>query len=288
MDEINVNNINEQSNSMALNLEALNLEYKNLLISYQQATINYVNYLQDQSNNQCDSSNNSADKNCWDIIKNQAFWGASGISQSSVISPEECATSCAKTSECSGATYNPDNNTCILRKGEGIPIPTEGSYAIVSKGKKLLQIVEHINNRLTEINEKITNLIEKGRNLNNLELSSTQKMQQKNLLKNYYHLVKERSHIKNMLNQYQDTEREMDEGNILVTKNYYTYILLFGLAIIIVFILIKLSLPSSISLSTNTQYGGSKMTNNILYILFVLFFILLMLLVVHFSKKNFT
>jgi len=275
MSQIDRNNINDQGNSIALNLEALNSEYKNLLISYHQATLNYVNYLQQQSTNNCDSSNNTADQNCWSIIKNQAFWGASGISQSSVISPEECATSCAKTAECSGATFNPDNNTCILRKGEGISIPTEGSYAIVSKGKKLLQIVEHINNRLTRINQQITNLLEKGRDLNNLELSSAQKMQQKNLLENYHYLLQERANIRKMLNQYQDTEREIDEGNIVITKNYYTYILLFLLAIITVYILINLSLP------TNTQYGGGKISYNILYILF---FILLVMLVIHFLK----
>ena len=272
MSLIDGNNINDRGKSIALNLEALNSEYKTLLISYQQATINYVNYLQ-QSNNNCDSSNNTADQNCWSIVKNQAFWGVSGISQSRVISPKACATLCAQTAECSGATFNPDNNICILRKGDGIPIPTEGQYAIVSKGKRLLQIVEHINTRLTRINQQITNLIEKGRELNNLQLSSTQETQQQNLLENYYHLVNERKNIKQMLDQYQDTEREIDEGNILVTKNYYTYILLFLLAIVVVFILIKSSL------STNTQYGGGKMSGNILYILF---FILLVLLVNNF------
>ena len=275
MSQIDRNNINDQGNSIALNLEALNSEYKNLLISYQQATLNYVNYLQEQSTNNCDSSNNRADLNCWSIIKNQAFWGVSGISQRSVSSPEACSTLCARTAECSGATFN-SNNMCILRRGEGIPIPTEGSYAIVSKGQKLLQIVEHINNRLTRINQQINTLLEKGIALNNLELSSAQKMQQQNLLENYHHLVQERGKIRQMLDQYQDTEREIDEGNILITKNYYTYILLFFLAIIVVFILIKLSLP------TNTQYGGGKISYNILYILF---FILLLMLVIHFCKN---
>ena len=114
MSLIDGNNINDRGKSIALNLEALNSEYKTLLISYQQATINYVNYLQ-QSNNNCDSSNNTADQNCWSIVKNQAFWGVSGISQSRVISPKACATLCAQTAECSGATFNPDNNICILK-----------------------------------------------------------------------------------------------------------------------------------------------------------------------------
>jgi len=275
MGKIDENNIVEQGNSIALNLEALNSEYKTLLISYQQATVDYVNYLK-QSNNKCQTSNNAADLNCWAIIKNQAFWGVSGISQTSVGSPEECATSCAKTAQCSGATFNPSNNTCILRKGEGSPIPTEGSYAIVSKGKKLLQIVDNINNRLTELNTKINNVIQQQKNLNNMQIAPKQNSQSQALLNNYYQLMEEREQIKRMLNQYQDTERNMDERDIVVTQNYYTYILLFGLVIIIVFILVKVSLP------TNKQYGGGKMTNNILYIVI---FILIIILIIHFSKN---
>lgn len=276
MGKLDKNDIYDEGKSIALNLEALNSEYKNLLNSYQEATINYINYLQEQSTNPCNSSNNKDYKNCLAIIKNQSFWGVSGISQSSVSSPEECAISCAKTAECSGATFNPDNNICILRKGEGTATPTKGSYAIVSKGKKLLQIVEHINTRLTEINQQITNLIDEGTDLYNLELSSIEETQQQNLLENYNYLVKERENIRQMLNQYQDTESAIEQGNIVITKNYYTYILLFALAIIAVFILMQLYIP------TNTQYGGGKINNNILYILFC---VLLVILVIHFSKN---
>ena len=277
MSPINGNSMNEQGNSIALNLETLNSEYKNLLNAYQQATIDYVNYLQQQSTNPCGSSN-SADANCWGIIQNQAFWGVSGISQTMVGSPEQCANACAATAECSGATFNPSNNACLLRKGDGSVFPTEGSYAIVSKGKQLLQNIDNINNRLTVINQQINTLLEQGQKINNEQISPASDSQQQDLLNNYYYLVKERVKIRKMLKKYQETEREIDEGNIVVTKNYYSYILLFGLAIVIVFIIIKLSLP------TNKQFGGGKMTNNILYIFYIIFFILLVLLFVNFVK----
>jgi NADH:ubiquinone oxidoreductase subunit 3 (subunit A) len=268
--------INEQGNSIALNLETLNSEYKNLLISYQQASIDYINYLQQQSTNPCDRSNTAADSNCWSIIQNQAFWGVSGISQSNVSSAQECASACARTAECSGATFNPANNTCLLRKGEGSPIPTQGSYAIVSKGQQLLQIVDNINIRLTSINQQITDLLAEGKDLNDVQLSQINETQQEDLLNNYYELINEREQIKRMLNEYQESEREIDQGNIVLTKNYYTYILLFALVIIIVFIIIKLSLPIK-------QSGGGKMSSNYLYILF---FILLLLFLVNFLDKT--
>jgi len=276
MSPIDGNSMNEQGNSIALNLETLNSEYKNLLNSYQQASIDYINYLQQQSTNPCNHSN-SADANCWAIIQNQAFWGVSGISQTSLASPEQCASACAATAECSGATFNPANNSCILRRGDGSVFPTEGSYAIVSKGKQLLQNLDDINNRLTGINQQITTILDQGKKINNEQLSPTADAQQQDLLNNYYYLVQERVKIRKMLKQYQETEREIDEGNIVVTKNYYSYILLFALAIVVVFIIIKLSLPTK-------QSGGGKMTNNILYIIF---FVILVLLLINFSKNLF-
>ena len=152
-------NMNEINQSITIDLETLNLEYKNLLIKYQQAVLNYVNYLQ-QSEKTC---TNLGDQSCLAIIKGQAYWGVSALSQTTVNSPEECSASCSKTEGCSGATFNPDNNSCVLRKGDSTPIVSEGTYAIVPKGKQLLQIVEHINLRLTAINEQIVKLIEKGK-----------------------------------------------------------------------------------------------------------------------------
>jgi hypothetical protein len=273
MSPIDGNSMNEQGNSIALNLETLNSEYKNLLNSYQQASIDYINYLQQQSTNPCDRSN--AGSNCFGIIPNQAFWGVSGISQTSLASPEQCASACAATAECSGATFTPANASCILRRGEGSVFPTEGSFAIVSKGKQLLQILDNINSRLTGINQQITSILDQGKKFNNEQLSPVADTQQQDLLNNYYYLVQERVKIRKMLKNYQETEREIDEGNIVVTKNYYTYILLFCLAIVVVFIIIKLSLP------TNKQSGGGKMTNNILYIIF---FVILVLLLINFFK----
>ena len=162
-----IKDINKESISVALNLETLSLEYQNLLVRYQQAVVNYVNYLQQESTNPCDGSNNPVDESCYAIIKGQAFWGTSGITQLTVGSIEECKASCAKAPNCSGATYNPDNNSCILRKGDGSAVPSANDYAIVPTGKKLLEIVDSINNRLTEVNRQILKEIEKGQPMYN-------------------------------------------------------------------------------------------------------------------------
>ena len=269
--------MSERGKSVSLNLETLNSEYKNLLIAYHQAIINYVNYLQEQSTNSCEGS---TDRNCWAIIQNQAFWGVSGISQINVISSEKCLDACATNSECSGATYNPTNNTCILRKGEGSPVPTEGSYAIVSKGQQLLQIIDFLNNRLTAINTQITDTIKQGRELNNTVLSPVGDEESQVLLENYYKLVQERKQISQMLKQHNQAERVIDQGNIVVTQNYYSYILLLALAIIVVLILAYIYVPTT--KSSGYQRGG-KLSKNTYY---VIFFVLLVAFILYqFFKK---
>jgi len=254
-------NLNKESISIAVNLETLSLEYKNLLIKYQQAVVNYVNYLQQESTNPCDSSNNSADQSCYSIINGQAFWGTSGITQLDVGTIEECKAACAKAPGCSGATFNPDKNSCILRKGDGSPVPSSGDYAIVPKGKKLLQIVDSINNKLTEVNKEILKSIDKGEPIYNTE-SVERETQAQELIQNYEQLVRERIKVAKMLDHYQDVDETLNDGDLKITQNYYSFLLLLGLAIAIIFILYKLSFTSQ----PNIQSGGS-LNNNAYYII---------------------
>lgn len=253
--------MNKESISIALNLETLSLEYQNLLIKYQQAVVNYVNYLQQESTNPCDGQNNPADQMCYAIIRGQAFWGTSGITQLDVGSIEECKAACAKAPGCSGATYNPDKNTCILRKGDGSPVPSSGDYAIVPRGKKLLQIVDSINNKLTEINKKILKEIHKGKPIYNIE-SEERETQAYELIQNYEELVRERAKVAEMLGKYQDVDETLNDGDLKITQNYYSFLLLLILAVAILFILYKLSFTSQ----TNIQSGGS-LNNNAYYII---------------------
>jgi hypothetical protein len=281
---------NDKNMSISIHLEALNSEYKNLLIKYQQAVANYTNYLKEQSDKPCEGSSDlSGDQKCWATIKGQAFWGVSGISQSNVNSVEECSALCSTTNGCSGATYNPNQNTCLLRKGEGSSIPAAGSYAIVPKGKKLLQIIDFLNNRLTNINDQIQKLIEKGESIYDKQ-SVARTQQSQNLIKNYRDLVKEKIHISKMLDNYEDASQEVEEGDLRVTQNYYSYILLTILAIIVVYILFKLSVTftsnSNNSYNSYNSYSGfqtgGQLSKNTYYIVF--FIIFLSVFIYHYFK----
>ena len=148
----------DKSNSIILNLETLRTTYKNLLIQYQQAVANYVNYLkQDPSSN----------TNTMVTINGQQFLGGGALSQNNSATLNDCIASCSSNPQCTGATYNPTNYKqpmCFLRKGDGNVVNGLSSdVAIVPKGKQLLSIVQSINQQLNETNTKIQQLAQQAK-----------------------------------------------------------------------------------------------------------------------------
>ena len=289
---------NNESNSKALNLESLNTEYKNLLIEYKQAVSNYVNYLKQEldpscNNNQANNNSNNATKtaqvNCntpvMSSIKGAAFWGTSSLSQNNSQTLEECKASCSTTRGCTGATYNLTNgiSKCMLRKGDGnIVVGSQNDYAIVPKGQELLKIVKNINDKLTQVNEKIqklTNVLEKTFNLEAEKSSEVND----DLINQYKILIEERDNIQSMLNEYQTLDEQQVQGDIHISQNYYSFILLMILVIVFIFMLFKFSIPSSQSTTTSTfiQSGG-QLGTNAYYI--VIGIILLTLLLAYYNK----
>jgi hypothetical protein len=106
---IELQNEIEQTNSMTMNLENLQQQYSNLLISYQQATANYVNYLNQQAQLPCGdytSGSTGIDQNCYNYIWQQGGCG-SGNTQPN-----------ASTSWAQGQTLNSlINNTFLWATG---------------------------------------------------------------------------------------------------------------------------------------------------------------------------
>ena len=282
------NNESNESNEKALNLESLNTEYKNLLIAYELSVSNYVNYLKEELEQPCknytgDSEDNS--QSCYNVnnpvmtsIKGAAFWGTSGLSQNNSQTLEECKASCAITPGCTGATYNLTNEQtkCMLRKGDAnIVSGSPDDYAIVPKGQQLLKIVQSINEKLTEVNEKIqksTQAIETRFNSEAEKITTTND----DLINQYKNLVVERVKIQKILNEYQTLDEKHIEGNIYISQNYYSFILLMILVLLFVFLLYKFSIPPSQSTSTVIQNGG-QLGTSVYYFVFCIFLLILLL-----------
>ncbi len=252
MDSQDNKQLYDKSNSIILNLETLRTNYKNLLIQYQQAVANYVNYIKQDS-----SSNNMVEK--YVTVNGKQFLGSSALSQNNSATLNDCIASCSSNPKCSGATYNQTNYKqpmCFLRTGDGNLVNGLSSdVAIVPKGKQLLSIVQNINNQLNETNTKILDLAEQAKPTYN-ELNIEKESENETLVKQYAQLQAERVKIDKMMSEYESLDQSQSEGTIETNKNYYVYILLCIIAILIIFLFIKFSSSSSTTQQPMYQSGG--------------------------------
>jgi len=267
----NNTNKNEDTNSVVLDLENLSNLYDTTLIKYQQAITDYTNSIQNKNNQ-------------YKILRGNAFWGTGYVGSQSVYtninSPSDCQALCSKTTGCTGATFNQNNNgmnSCFLRSGDGSLVPTNlNDYAIVPLTKTYLLNMKNLNKLLTEINDKILNIIEtKGKNMYNLE-EVKRSVNGKDLQENYNKLIKEREEIEYKLNSFQDVEEQENNSELITNSNYMTYVLLLIIAILCIYIFIKVSAIFSFS-NENTpeiQYGG-RLQNKTYYIIFLMIFFIL-------------
>jgi len=209
-------------------------------------------------------------------LKGTAFWGTSALSQSKVSTVGQCQALCSNTPGCSGATYNQTTTLCSLRKGDAnIVAGSPTDYSIVPKAKSLLKIVQGINEKLTQVNEKIQKLSQTAEKEFNKD-SGQRSTYNTNLINQYKNLVGERTKIQRMLNEYQTLDEQQIEGSIHITQNYYSFILLMIIVLLVIFLLYKFSIPSAQSSTTFIQNGG-QLGTSAYYMVFGIFLLILLL-----------
>jgi hypothetical protein len=240
------------------------------------------------SNNTKYNTSTSADydinKKSYTQIKGRAFWGtgkATSENVSSVGTIEQCKALCAKTSNCTGATFNATANSqpmCWLRTGDGELMQAQDSdYAIIPEAKKYLSIIESINKKLLETNQQIQKLIKQSKPLYNT-IQAKGQQQNDELIKNYAQLSIERKKIKNMLEKYQDLDNSEIEGNIKINQNYYTFILLLIISVCICILFYKFSGMFTIQQNSSSSYiqqGGELSQNTYIFVLIIIIGIIL-------------
>lgn len=267
-------NNQKTSISITMDLEKLQQKYSNLLTKYKAAVSEYVLFLNQQSKQPCGtykSTSKCINQSPFVSIKGQAFIGTGSAGQSTATTLQDCEASCAKLSNCSGATFI--SGKCDIRVGDS-PIITssENSYAIIPKSKQLLYNMENINQQLLAINKEINNKIQTNQPIfykNDTEV----KQKTKELLSNYENLTKERETILELLNQYETLDRTDEQNLIKINQNYYSYILLTVLAFAVFYILYRISITSE---TPTIQYGGD-LGINAYYILFFIILITIMI-----------
>lgn len=258
--------LENNNDSIVLDLESLSAQYKNLLIEYKQAVLNYINFLK----------NENVQEDSFTAIQGQAYWGKSHIKINNSQTLEECQASCKTTNGCQGATFNKDDYDepiCWLENGDTNPISASpNEYAIIPKNKQLLLIVQNINQKLISVNEQIQNKTKISQTLFNTT-TETRINNNEELINQFLELTQERNRIQDLVNDYQTLDQAQIAENIKINKNYYLFWFLFFLVIIIVIISFYFLIPR-----TNLQSGGSNLENNAYYIVFCIFLIIFILL----------
>ena len=212
---------------MSAELQNLSNQFNSLLTKYTDTYQNYISVI-------------SSDNNSLTTVPNSSFSGQSNIEVLNNSSVNSCQNSCESNSSCSGATFNNNSNSCTLSSGTGNIVYTSQSTAIVQQALYYSYQLQEINTQLMNINQEIMNVT-------NNSYSEFQETQEKNqqqeqvLQNNYQTLIQERQEINEMVGQFETINAAYEDGNINVTSNYYSYIILIFVAIFLVFILIKLS-----------------------------------------------
>jgi hypothetical protein len=220
-------------------------------------------------------------------IKGQVFWGTSQVGFNNSATLEECQASCASTTGCTGATFNPTDHgqpMCWLRGGEGdILGGITNDYAIIPKAKQLLTIVQKINQQLTSINQEIQGKTSAGKGLYESKTTATKNKNQE-LIAQFIQLRREREKIEEMVNEYQTLDEAQNFGSIKINQNYYSFVLLLALVVIIIFILYKFfgGKTATPAIPSPTIQSGGQLGNSAYYIIFGIIFVILL---VHYYKN---
>jgi hypothetical protein len=271
--DLSNNTLNINNNSISLNLESLTIEYNVLLIKYQQAILNYINYFKQGTTEQTFAT-----------IAGQTFWGSTPLNTyTNITNVTDCQAQCANTPNCTGATFNPTDNgqpMCWIRSGEGSVMPgSTNDYAIVPEAQNLLKIVQSINDELTQVNNQILKIIKKGEPVYNWQ-AEMRENKAKELIQNYTNLVIERDKIEKNLKEHSTLDETQQQGNLLINANYYSFLLLLGLAIAIMFILYKFPILNAPKENNTSQFESedTKINHSFYAIVAIIFSILIIYL----------
>jgi NADH:ubiquinone oxidoreductase subunit 3 (subunit A) len=264
-----ISNNEEKSNSITLDLVTLQKNYSNLLIRYQTAVADYMNFL----NNQEDQT--------YVNLQGYSYLGTGSAGQTSATTLQDCQSACHANSACTGATFV--SNTCLLRTGDSSIIPSDKNhYAIVPKVKQMLMNIENLNQQLINVNKQIADKIYEGQPVY-YSIDSEVGKQSKELIQNYENLIEERDNIKNLLKEYETLDNTESENQIKINENYYSFILFFILAGVIIFFITKLSSGVSNTPTQSVKYVGELGINA--YI--ILFILIIIIIIINFLLKYF-
>ena len=241
--DISMNNENIQSSS-SLKMESLEKKFNFVMKQYEEAFNNYVSYLEylaslkpniknsHENNDSLDISSQMIDSRNFIVLKGVTFFGESGLNDTTSKTVEECQALCENDINCSGATFNSDNETCLLRKGKGgIETGEENDNAIVDILNYYMNILKKYNEKLLEINDEMKKEIENSKS-ESISVNNEYEGKSKDLLNIYNKLLEDKQNIDLGMKDIVTLNEQNNESSLIVVSNSYSYSFFFFIMLI--------------------------------------------------------
>ena len=280
--DISMNNENNQSSS-SLKMESLEKKFKFVMKQYEEAFNNYISYLEylsslkpnirnSDGDNSIDISSQMIDSRNFIVLKGVTFFGESGLNDTTAKSLEECQALCENDVKCSGATFNSDNETCLLRKGKGgIETGEENDNAIVDILNYYMNILKKYNEKLLEINDEMKKEI-KNIQSESISVNNEYEGKSRDLLNIYNKLLQDKENIDIGMKDLVTLEEQNKESSLIVVSNSYSYSFFFF--IMLVTFIIMIAFISGVG-KTDMVGGGKKDSINDTFFDFILLILFL-------------
>jgi hypothetical protein len=222
----------DTKSSAILKLQVLENEFNLVMKQYEQAHMNYISSLQSQG-----ALN---DENKFVSLQGRVFWGTNGLKEGAVYSEEKCKALCSSDPLCTGATYNSAKTYCWTRSGKGdVAVGKDEEYALISEVTQNANNIKQLNDRLTDLNQKIEKTLEEIVPEHSAQVDEKNSKRQK-MQHVYQQLIVDRKNIDDMLKEYRMLDQQYSDNSIYVQQTNSAYILWFIFAVLVVFFTLKL------------------------------------------------
>ena len=208
-------------------LESLQLQYDTKMKEYNQLTQDYKETLKTGGANYVQ-------------LKDKAYFGTSFLDISLKKTIDMCKASCSSNSRCSGATYEPQNKTCVLNGGNGSIRTQPGNYAILTSLKYITGKLEEVNRQLIILNNKIQNAVKTQPNNNLDNVVNRNNQMHDTLITDYNDLVSQRGEINRLIIDYDNVNGNMKDTSLEVNQqmlNYRLYTIVLALILCLIVML---------------------------------------------------
>ena len=205
--------------SSLLEIEALENDFNLVMLQYEQAYQNYLNIINSDSS--------------YNYIQNRYLSGGNVILDTSSSNVTSCMALCSNNTSCTGANYNSDNNSCILKSGylEAI-ISNNSNYAIITQLNQTTLVLSELGFELdiilTLLTEKVNNIIPTNQEEQEQKNIEIEKLYIKSQMLNY-----EKKQIEILLKENTQLTNEYNISSLNVKRDNLNFVLWVILAIVI-------------------------------------------------------